>query len=141
MSDEKTSAAATIVISRNTNEQELFTSNYAKFRELLSSIIEELLAHLVASNVISFDEEEEIMSQATSSSKIRAVLMPIRKALFEGIPRPFHELLRIMRSSQHVECVEFAKRIISEANIDEYTETDTISGDWGRGLYCNDKYG
>ena len=108
-----------IVISRNSNEQEVFTRNYAKFYQLLPSIIEELLVHLVASNVISFDDEEEIMSQATSSSKTRAVLMPIRKALFEGISRPFHELLRIMRSSQQVECMELAKQICSEVNIDE----------------------
>jgi len=111
-----------IVISHNTNEQQVFTRNYAKFRKLLPSIIEDLLAHLVASNVISFDEEEEIMSQATSSSKTRSVLMPIRKALFEGISRPFHELLRIMRSSQHVACMELAKEICSEFNIDENTE-------------------
>ena len=127
---EKVTAASTerqIVISRNTNEQEVFTRNYAKFRELLPSIIEELLAHLVASNVISFDDEEEIMSQATSSSKTRAVLMPIRKALFEGIPRPFHELLRIMQLSKHVECVELAKRISSEINF-KNTEVETTSG-------------
>jgi len=59
------------------------------------------------------------MSQVTSSSKIHSVLMPIHKALFEGIS---HELLRIMRSSQHVVCMELAKEICSELNIDENTE-------------------
>jgi len=48
------------------------------------------------------------MSQAIS-------LMLIRK----GISRPFRELLRIMQSSKHAECMELAKQICSEVNTDD----------------------
>ena len=95
-------------------EREVFKRYYAKLCELLPATVEELLPSLVTSNVISFEEEEEILSHSTPSSKARAVLLPIRKALFEGIPRPFHEFLTIMQSSRHVECAELARQICSE---------------------------
>jgi len=99
-------------------EREVFIRYYAKLCELLPVIIEELLPHLVTSNVITFEEEEEIrLSHLTTSSKARAVLVPIRKALFEGIPRPFHELLTIMQSSWHEECAELVRQISFELNI------------------------
>ena len=103
--------------SQLTSEREVFTRYYAKLCELLPVTVEELLPHLVTSNVISFEEEEEILSQPTSSSKARAILLPIPKALFEGIPRPFHEFLKVMQSSRHVECAELARQICSELNI------------------------
>ena len=98
-------------------EREVFKRYYAKLCELLPATVEELLPPLVTSNVISFEEEEEILSHSTPSSKARAVLLPIRKALFEGIPRPFHEFLTIMQSSRHVECAELARQICTELNI------------------------
>ena len=100
-----------------TLEQEVFTRYYAKLCELLPATVEELLPHLVTSNVISFEEEEEILTHSTSSSKARAVLKPIRKALFEEIPRPFHQFLTVMQSSRHTECAELARQICSELNI------------------------
>jgi len=105
-------------------ERKVFTRYYAKLCELLPATVEELLPHLVTSNVISFEEEEEILLHSTSSSKARAILLPIRKALFAGIPRPFHELLSIiMKSSRHPECAELARQICSELNI--ITTSDT----------------
>ena len=108
--------------SQLTSEREVFTRYYAKLCELLPVTVEESLPHLVTSNVLSFEEEEEILSHSTSSSKARAILVPIRKALFEGIPRPFHEFLKVMQSSRHVECTELAKQICSDLNI---ISTDT----------------
>ena len=70
--------------SQSTSEREVFIRYYAKLCELLPVTVEELLPHLVTSNVISFEQEEEVLSQSTSSSKARAVLLPIRKALFEA---------------------------------------------------------
>jgi len=104
-------------------EREVFTRYYAKLCELLPARVEELLPHLVTSNVISFEEEEEILLHSTMSSKTRAILLPIRKALFEGIPRPFHELLSIMKSSRDPGCAELARQICSELNI--ITTSDT----------------
>ena len=95
----------------------MFTRYYAKLCELLPATVEELLPHLVTSNVISFEEEEEILTHSTSSSKARAILKPIRKALFEEIPRPFHQFLTVMQSSRHTECAELARQICSELNI------------------------
>ena len=60
------------------HEREVFTRYYAKLCELLPATVEELLPHLVTSNVISFEEEEEIITYSTSSSKARAILRPIR---------------------------------------------------------------
>jgi len=85
------------------HEREVFTRYYAKLCELLPATVEELLPHLVTSNVISFEKEEEILLHLTPSSKARAILFPIRTALFEGIPRPFHEFLSIMQLSRHVQ--------------------------------------
>jgi len=103
--------------SKSTTDREVFTRYYAKLCELLPTSVEELLPHLVTSNVISFEEEEEILSHSTPSSKSRAILLPIRKALFEGIPRPFHEFLTIMQSSRHVEFAKLSRQIFSELNI------------------------
>ena len=109
-------------------EREVFTRYYAKLCELLPATVEELLPHLVTSNVISFEEEEEILTHSTSSSKARAVLKPIRKALFEEIPRPFHQFLTVMQSSRHTECAELARQICSELNImDARTTAQDIS--------------
>ena len=110
-------------------EREVFTRYYAKLRELFPATVEELLPHLVTSNVISFEEEEEILTHSTSSSKARAILKPIRKALFEEIPRPFHQFLTVMQSSQHTECAELARQICSELNI---METSTTAQDISR---------
>ena len=104
-------------------ERKVFTRYYAKLCELLPATVEELLPHLVTSNIISFEEEEEILLHSTSLSKARAILLPIRKALFEGIPRPFHEFLSIMKSSRHPECAELARQICSKLNI--ITTSDT----------------
>jgi len=106
-------------------ERKVFTRYYAKLCELLPVIVEDLLPHLVTSNVISFEEEEEILSHSTSSSKARAILLPIRKALFEGIPRPFHEFLTIIKSSQSIKCAELARQICSELNITTNDTGDT----------------
>ena len=115
--------------SQSVNEREVFTRYYAKLCELLPTTVEELLPHLVTSNVISFEEEEQISSHPTSSSKSRAILHPIRKALFEGIPRPFHEFLAIMQSSQHVECAELARQICTELHL---TISDSEIRDTGK---------
>ena len=120
LSEEKSS-------SQSTSEREVFTHHYAELCNLLSATVEELLPVLVVNNVISFEEEEEISSHATSSLKARGVLMPIRKALFEGIPRPFHELLRSMQTSQHVECAALARKICSELNIMTIDPGETCS--------------
>ena len=99
------------------NEREVFTSHYADLCKVLSAAVEELLPNLVVSNVISFEEEEEISLHSTSSLKARAILMPIRKALFEGIPRSFYKFLRIMQASKHVGCAALARQICFELNI------------------------
>jgi len=106
-------------------EREVFTRYYAKLCELLPVTVEELLPHLVTSNVISFEQEEEILSHPTSSLKARAILLPIRKALFEGIPRPFHEFLTVMKSSRSIECAKLARQIFSELNITTSDTEDT----------------
>jgi len=102
---------------KSNSESEVFTRHYAELCVLLPATIEELLPRLVAKNVISFEEEEEISSESTSSLKVRAILKRIRKALFEGIPRPFHELLKIIQASKNVECSALARQICSELNM------------------------
>ena len=102
---------------KSNSEREVFTRHYAELCDLLPAKVEELLPRLVTNNVISFEEEEEISSESTSSLKVRAILKRIRKALFEGIPRPFHELLKIIQESKHVECSALARQICSELNI------------------------
>ena len=77
----------------------------------------------MTSNVISFEEEEPILLKDTSLSKARAVLLPIRKALFEGICRPFYEFLHVMRLSRHLQCADLARKISSELNL-TYAETE-----------------
>ena len=115
--------------SEHNYERKVFTRYYAKLCELLPATVEELLPHLVTSNVISFEEEEEILTHSTSSSKARAILKPIRKALFEEIPRPFHQFLTVMQSSRHTECAELVRQICSELNI---METSTTAQDISR---------
>ena len=113
-------------------EREVFTRYYAKLCELLPATVEELLPHLVTNNVISFEEEEDIrLSHSTTLSKACAILLPIRKALFEEIPRPFHEFLIIMQSSRHVECAELARQISFELNV---MAMDTSTQDLSREL-------
>ena len=114
MASEKSTSDET---SHHDHEREVFTRFYAKLCELLPVTVEESLPQLVTSNVISFEEEEEILTHSTSSSKARAILKPIRKALFEEIPRPFHQFLTVMQSSRHTECAELARQICSELNI------------------------
>ena len=99
------------------SERDVFTSYYTKLCKLLPATVEELLPHFMTSNVISFEEEEEILTHSTSLSKAHALLKPIRKALFEEIPHPFHQFLIIMQSSWNQERAELARQICSELNI------------------------
>jgi len=117
-------------------EREVFTRYYAKLCALLPVTVEELLPHLVTSNVISFEQEEEIFSHSMSSLKARAILVPIRKALFEGIPRPFHEFLSIMKSSQNKECAELARQICFELNITA-SDTEDAAREWQELIFEN----
>ena len=94
------------------SNQEIFQRYYAKLCEILP--VEQILPYLVTKGVISFEDEEEIMAQATSWLKVRALLMPIRKALFADITDPFWILLRIMQSSQHLAGTQLAADIIAE---------------------------
>jgi len=111
------------------DDREVFTRYYAKLCEILPRAVEELLPHLVTSNIISFEEEEEIVLHSTKSSKARAILLPIRKALFEGIPRPFYEFLSVMQSLQHLnlECAELAGQICAELNLELNANTEDKS--------------
>jgi len=90
----------------------IFQRYYAKLCEILP--VEQILPYLVTNGAISFEDEGEIMSQATSWLKVRTLLMPIRKALFAEITDPFCILLRVMQSSQHLACMQLAADIITE---------------------------
>lgn len=104
--------------------KKVFTRNYDKLRGQLPAIIEELLAYFVANEVITFVQEEEIMSQATYASKVRTALVPIHTALCEGIFIPLQQLIRFMLVSNHRGCVALANEINLELKLVSYEDTD-----------------
>ena len=83
----------------------------------VEEVVPRIVPDLVARRVLTF-QEEEVLSQPTSLSKARALLSPIRKALFEGINQPFHEFLSIAKSSRHKECADLAGRICDDLELD-----------------------
>ena len=103
-----------------TNQRDVFQNHYAELCTVLEveEVVPRIVPDLVARRVLTFQEEEEVLSQPTSLSKARALLSPIRKALFEGINQPFHEFLSIAKSSRHKECADLAGRICDDLELD-----------------------
>ena len=94
----------------------IFKKFYATLCKILP--IEELISEFVACGVITFDEEEEILSHSTSLKKARLLLSNVRKALDAGIPGSFYKLLEIMKLSEKSDCKELAESIIEEIHQD-----------------------
>ena len=94
----------------------IFKKFYATLCKILP--IEELISEFVACGVITFDEEEEILSHSTSLKKARLLLSYVRKALDAGIPGSFYKLLEIMKLSEKSDCKELAESIIEEIHQD-----------------------
>ena len=59
--------------------------------------VKSLSQHLVSTGIITIDEEEEIMSIATSKDKALFVLRKIARSLEAGVTQSFYTLLTIMK--------------------------------------------
>jgi len=80
-----------------TKEYKVLQYNYDKITSSITDI-ESLLSKLVAKNVISFNQEKEVMAKTKGIDKVKELLSYIVGPLKEGSTTSFYILLEIMES-------------------------------------------
>ena len=79
-------------------EYEVFKESSAKLIDVLSVLLNEITSHLISVDVMTFDQDEEVMSPNTSKEKAKKLLQTLEGPIKAGHLKSFTELLRIMES-------------------------------------------
>ena len=94
--------------------QNVFKTYYARLCDAIP--VEEVLPHLVSSDVITVREMEDILVEKTTFRQARALLNgPILRAISGGYPKAFVTLLCVLRSVRS--CESLCEGICSELSI------------------------
>ena len=94
--------------------QNVFKTYYARLCDAI--LVEEVLPHLVSSDVITVREMEDILVEKTTFRQARALLNgPIWRAISGGYPKAFVTLLCVLRSVRS--CESLCEGICSELSI------------------------
>ena len=76
-------------------DKEVFISNYSKYCNTMSDV-EHLVKYFISANIISTDDQSEIIATPRLTSKVELVLKHISGPLEAGDTKPFRMMLDIM---------------------------------------------
>ena len=103
-----------IIYDETERYQNVFKTYYARLCDAI--LVEEVLPHLVSSDVITVREMEDILVEKTTFRQARALLNgPIWRAISGGYPKAFVTLLCVLRSVRS--CESLCEGICSELSI------------------------
>lgn len=80
-------------------EYEVFKEFSAKLINVLSVLMNEITAHLISVDVMTFNQDEEVMSPATSNERAKSLLHALEGPIKTGHLKSLTELLRAMENN------------------------------------------